>query len=295
MTPRVSLGVPVYNGERHLEAALDSLVGQTFTDLEIVISDNGSTDSTPDICRRYAAADDRIRYVRHDENRGATWNFNHVLSLCGGEFYKWAAHDDVVAPQFVERCVEALDRHPDAVLAFGGVVAIDDDGEPFRLKHQQVRVPAAPVARRFQKILSLSDVNPEAIFGLMRRSALLETRGQMDYAAADHTVLVELALRGWFVEVPELLFFNRDHPGRSVRSEGEIRLRAAWFDPANAGRVGFPTWRYLGDCARAVADAPLDWRTRAECWSRLPWFVRSMWKPLLGDLAFQARQRLRSG
>src|SRR3982751_485615 len=102
MTPKVSIGLPVYNGELHLALALDSILAQTYGDFEIVISDNGSTDGTESICRRYAAADPRIRYERNETNRGAAWNYNHVFELSRGEYFKWMAHDDLIEPNYLE-------------------------------------------------------------------------------------------------------------------------------------------------------------------------------------------------
>src|SRR5579871_3942080 len=114
---RVSIGLPVHNGERYLREAIDSLLAQTYRDFELIISDNGSTDGTEAICRAYAAADPRIRYYREEQNRGCAWNWNRVFALARGEIFKWAAHDDVCAPRLVERCLEALDRCPEAVLS----------------------------------------------------------------------------------------------------------------------------------------------------------------------------------
>ena len=126
--PRVSMGLPVYNGEQYLATALDSLLAQTFTDFEIVISDNASTDATEEICRRYAARDARIRYVRQPENRGSVFNFNHVFELARGEYYRWHAHDDVCAPTFLDRCVELLDQDPTIVGCHSLKVKIDQGG-----------------------------------------------------------------------------------------------------------------------------------------------------------------------
>ena len=99
--PRVSIGLPVYNGENFLEFALDSILGQTFQDFELIISDNASTDATESICRRYAAKDSRIRYYRNPNNQGAAQNYNRVFALARGEYFKWAAHDDVCKPNYL--------------------------------------------------------------------------------------------------------------------------------------------------------------------------------------------------
>ena len=127
--PRVSVGLPVYNGERYLRLAIDSILAQTFEDFELIISDNASTDHTEEICREYAARDPRVIYIRQPRNRGGAWNFNHVVELARGEYLKWAAHDDVLAPTFLKECVAALDRLPGTVLASPRTVKIDESGK----------------------------------------------------------------------------------------------------------------------------------------------------------------------
>ena len=96
--PRVSIGLPVYNGDNYLAETLDSILAQTFTDFELIISDNGSTDRTEAICRRYAAQDHRVRYVRNPSNLGAARNYKRAFELARGEYFKWNGHDDPLAP-----------------------------------------------------------------------------------------------------------------------------------------------------------------------------------------------------
>lgn len=112
--PFVSIGMPVYNGERYIRQALDSLLAQTFTDYEIVVSDNASTDATGVICREYEKRDSRIRYVRQPKNLGAARNFKYVLDQATG-YFMWAACDDVRSPDFIEINLRFLQRHPDFV------------------------------------------------------------------------------------------------------------------------------------------------------------------------------------
>jgi glycosyltransferase involved in cell wall biosynthesis len=116
--PKVSIGMPVYNGENFIVESLDALFAQTFTDFELIICDNASTDRTGEICREYAARDARIRYCRNETNIGASANYNLTFELARGDYFKWAAHDDICAPTYVERCVEALDRDPGVALAY---------------------------------------------------------------------------------------------------------------------------------------------------------------------------------
>jgi len=108
--PRLSIGLPVYNGEEYLAESFDALLGQTYEDFELVVSDNASTDGTEAICRKYAAQDSRIRYLRLPRNIGATPNHNHVFAESRGELFKWASHDDLYGRDLLRLCVEALDE-----------------------------------------------------------------------------------------------------------------------------------------------------------------------------------------
>src|SRR3954453_7918568 len=114
--PLVSIGMPVYNAERHRAEAIDSLLAAGWPDLEIIISDNASSDGTESICRQYAERDSRIAYHRTVENQGAVWNFNRVFELARGRYFMWAAHDDRREPRFVSTCMAALEARPDAVM-----------------------------------------------------------------------------------------------------------------------------------------------------------------------------------
>ena len=128
--PRVSIGLPVYNGADYLEAALDSIQAQTFGNFEVIICDNGSTDATESICRRYAEGDERVRYHRNERNLGAAKNYNCTLKLARAPYFRWACHDDRLAPRCLEACVEVLDTHPRVVCAYSLTQMIDAEGEP---------------------------------------------------------------------------------------------------------------------------------------------------------------------
>ncbi len=254
-SPRVSIGLPVRNGEAYLEAAIESLLGQTFTDFELIVSDNASTDATEAICRRFAKADPRVRYVRQEENVGAMANFNLVVELARGEYFKWAAHDDVHEPEYLERCVEALDAHPDVVLAFPRLRDIDAEGRTLGERGLELAVDSPDVARRFADLTRL-DYKCEAVFGLMRIDVLRATRRLGSYADSDRVLLVELGLRGRFLEIDEPLFVHRQHEDRSVLRYTTRQTRSAWFDPARAGRPAFPYTRELRDFWSAIGRTP---------------------------------------
>jgi hypothetical protein len=127
-TPLLSIGLFVYNGERFLEETLDSILSQTFTDFELIISDNASTDRTAEISQAYARADSRISYYRNEKNMGAGWNLRRVYELATGKYFKWAAADDLLEPEFLRRCVEALESDPGCVVAYARTKEIDANG-----------------------------------------------------------------------------------------------------------------------------------------------------------------------
>src|SRR4051812_14204979 len=126
--PRVSIGVPVYNGERFIRATVDSILAQTYTDFELIICDNCSTDGTQAICREYAARDPRVRYFRNERNLGPAPNYNRCFALSRGELFKWNAADDVLAPDFLKCCIELLDSDPSIVSVYSRTLLIDENG-----------------------------------------------------------------------------------------------------------------------------------------------------------------------
>jgi glycosyltransferase involved in cell wall biosynthesis len=272
IVPKVSIGMPVYNGERFLRETLDSLLGQTFEDFELIISDNGSTDGTQTMCREYAARDSRIRYHREEINRGAGWNYNRVVDLARGVYFKWAAHDDLCAPTYLERCVEVLDRDPAVILTYPDDIDIDEKGNRINRKRashipSRERGSSPDVAQRFRRLVLL-DYDCEEVFGLVRLDILRRTKLILNYADSDRTLLGELGLYGPFYGIPDPLFYHRHHSGSSGQAnpiKAGWHLRAAWFDPRLKGRVLFPQWRQLLEYVKAVFHAPLGMTVRMKC------------------------------
>jgi GT2 family glycosyltransferase len=263
--PLVTLGMPIYNGARFLEASLDSLLAQTCGDFEIVISDNGSDDGTADICRRYAAADRRVRYVRHEANRGAAWNHNFVIAEARGRFFRWHHADDLCEPRHLERCVAALESDPRVVLAYPRTMLIDALGRV--TSHYDDRLALseeAPHARFRHLLANLFLCN--TVLGLMRIDALRRTALLGYYVRSDHVLLAELAMAGRWAEVPEELFYRRVHAGKSTEANRSIRERAAWVDPRlRSGRFFWPNLRLFVEHLKAVGRASLGLQDRLLC------------------------------
>ena len=155
-SPRLSIGLPVYNGERYLAEAFDCFLAQSFQDFEIIICDNASTDRTAEICRSYAQRDPRLRYYRNEKNLGAIPNFNRVFELSRSRFFKWAAHDDLYHPRYIETCIRILDENPDVILAHSKTAFVDDRGAPFPVDPatgERVLVPP-PTIHKLDPILA---------------------------------------------------------------------------------------------------------------------------------------------
>jgi glycosyltransferase involved in cell wall biosynthesis len=236
-TVRLAIGLPVYNGEALLEETLESLLSQTFTDFEIIVSDNASTDRTPHIVARVQARDARVRYVRHERNLGAAANFSGAVRLSDAPLFKWAAHDDLYAPTYLERCIAALDAEPDMVLAHADCVFIDQRGTEFARdgadwiepESGDRYTPDPPELgessrswARFAHVLFASRWGTH-MFGVIRREALLQTRLIQNVPSADRPLLAELALLGRFGTVREPLFKKRFHERMTMAlSETEV-------------------------------------------------------------------------
>ena len=212
--PPISIGLPVYNGERYLEEALKSILAQSYENFTLIICDNASTDRTREICQTYASQDDRIQYFRNEENIGIARNFNRVFSLSESHYFKWAACDDVLAPTFLRVCKEILDNEPEVILAYpkttlidaaGGVLGTYEDGLSL--------VSRTPHGRFLQVFSNIWLVNP--IFGLIRSEAIKKTHLFGNYPSSDLVWLAELSLFGQFREAPHYLFFFRFHPSAS--------------------------------------------------------------------------------
>lgn len=290
--PRVSIGLPVYNGEAFLGEAIDSLLAQTYTDFELIISDNGSTDGTREICLERAGRDPRVRYYRNDKNVGAMKNFNRTVALARGELFKWAAHDDVHAPTCIERCVEALDGDPSVALAFPRFQDVDENGELIGLKRSAISADSSSVVDRFRELIRL-DYSCEIVFGLMRTDMLRRTRLLADYADCDRVLLTEIGLAGRIEEIPDHLFSHRQHEQRSVSQFKSRQRRSAWFNPRLAGKPGFPYTREWIGMITAVSRADMRPGARVRCYGlmlRWAWVNRA---GLMEDWHFALRYLLR--
>ena len=307
-SPLVSIGVPVYNGEQYLEEALDSLVNQTYANLEIIICDNASTDRTEEICRSYMARDGRITYTRHGANIGASRNYNATFAPARGKYFKWQAHDDICHPEMIARCVEVLEADEEPVLAYPGTRLIEANGsfmEDFTAVTGEGDEP-----RPSQRLSMLLDVPPRdsilnmcfPVFGLMRHSTLLRTGLIRNTPRSDMILLVELSMLGRFQKYPDFHFLRRTHADSSVetagrgtsRTEKERRL-AAWYDPNRGKRFPMTQTKLALGYGRAVLVGRMGPVERVRTLGvYLRWVARN-WRLLGGDMKLGLKDWLRPG
>ncbi|MET9260743.1 glycosyltransferase [Amycolatopsis sp. NPDC004079] len=274
--PRLTIGLPVYNGEEFLGEALDALLGQTYEDFELIISDNASEDGTEEIVRKYAQEDSRIRYLRQQRNIGATPNHNVLLDQARGELFKWASHDDLYGRELLAKCVEALDARPEMIVAHSHQAIIDENGAvtvPLDYRH---KTDAPRPSVRFKSLLF--EPGGDDFYGVMRTEVLRRVTPMGSYHHADRTYVAELALHGPFYQVPELLYFRRDHPDRAERANPSKRSRCANLDPKRGNAILNPTARLLAEYVwgfvHGIRSAPLSSGERRACYLALvKWFT----------------------
>jgi glycosyltransferase involved in cell wall biosynthesis len=292
--PRLSVGLPVYNGEKYLGQSIESLLGQSYEDFELIISDNASTDSTADICRHYGRQDSRIRYIRQPRNIGLSPNHNVVVQQSRGEYFKWAAADDLYGRDLLKSCVDALDKDAEVVLAHSWEAAIDDAGTVTQAMDYPLATDSPRAPDRFKGILfgssGLFESSDPAVPGLVRvdnrgilracdiygvtRTAVMRKVTPLgSYHHSDRIIICALALHGRFHVTPDWLYFRRDTPDRTYNKSPKLRGRCEVHDPARKNRLLHPTARlvaeYLWAYAGAIQRAPLSPADRRECYRDL--------------------------
>lgn len=268
-TPRLSIGLPVYNGEQYLPAAIDALLGQTYRDLELIISDNASTDSTEEICRRYAAEDARVRYIRQPRNLGVAANHNVVFEYATGELFKWVSDDDLYARDHLQRCIDLLDENPDVVLVHSWTAVLDgDDVEIARPLTYQLDTSSRHAPDRFRAML-MGGANDDD-YGVIRADVLRKVKPYDSFFRADRTIPAEIALHGRFLHVPDWLYFRREHGGSLEQEFRGVRAFCVNYDTKRANKWLHPVPRLLAEYVWAyialINRAPLSTKERRACY-----------------------------
>ena len=297
--PKISIGIPVYNGEKYLELAIDSLIKQTFKDFEIIISDNASTDRTEEICRAYQAQDNRVSYHRNSVNIGAAENYKTVFRLAKGQFFKWMAHDDRCSANYLEECVRVLEEDPDIVMSFPRFVLIDDRDRVFPKTDEHTyltsdnRIITTNIPRNFMSVrpsdryweILYKTTECYEFFGLARREIIEQTSQHDAFYGSDKVLLCELAMMGKIKEVPSATGYFRIH-GEQSQSIKDSKERAEWISPdLNYGAL-MSRFKCVQGYYRSIFAYSAPWSERLKClWVLTTWSINlSNWSSMLNEV-----------
>jgi glycosyltransferase involved in cell wall biosynthesis len=252
----MSIGVPVCNEDRFLEESLQSLLSQDYGNMEIIISDNASTDRTEEICREFSARDKRISYYRLESNQGAGANFRRVLEHARGKYFMWAAGHDLWSPKLISDCVHLLEAEPAAVIAFGSCKWVDASGQPMLKASGWTDTRGRDAVGRFFTVF-WGNMHP--IYGVIRLEALRKAR-LLSCVGMDLVLLSELALIGDFVHATAALWSRREFRQAERHQERMNRYRSTEYGLSHSpvDRM-FPLARLPLELARAVLRSEISW------------------------------------
>jgi len=268
-TPPVTIGLPVYNSERFIEQSLNSLLAQTYSNFVLIISDNASTDSTPLICKRYAAADARVKYFRNDTNIGNPRNFNRIVELTETPYLKWSTADDFWEPTFLERAMEVMERDPTIALCYPQAVLVDADGRNPKMYDDVLHLVQEDPAERFIALLERIKLAHQHL-GVIRMAYLRQTHLLGVHVGSDINLLAELTLYGKFLELPHRLFFRRFHKDSGSWKRDDPEHQAKRYHASDRKRVDRTTrWRTHLSFFFAVGRSPLPVKSKARLYGHL--------------------------
>lgn len=255
--------MPTYNSAETISASIESLLGQSYADFELIVSDNASTDLTREVVEALAHQDQRIRYVRQPENAGVCPNYTYVAQVARGEFFKWSTSSDWCAPTFLERCLDELLTHDDAVLVAPRTRLFQTNlstAQDYALDIDLL--DDEPSARLMSLIRTLALNN--AMNGLIRMSALRDTRLVEPYIGADIVLMGHLALLGKFRLVDERLFYRRMDPKTATVLQ-DVPTKWRHHYPRQSARTLFQGCKRQLGWVRTVLSAEMSIGERLRC------------------------------
>ena len=253
---KVSVGMPVYNSEEFIDAAIDSILKQTYADFELIVSDNASTDRTEEIVRDYAKRDSRIRYFRNQENIGASDNYNAVYHHANGEYFKWAASSDLCHPQFLEKCIAVLDANPDVVLCYPEIKMFSETIDDAELHEDDLHLLQDSPCERYQKFQDRVQLN-NVMNGVLRTKSLVNTSMIKPFFSSDTALMAELVLRGKFYQVKDTYYYRRMDEKTATALKSDEEVLKHYFPNLNKLML-FQNWKLYAEYYAAIKRAPIS-------------------------------------
>lgn len=261
--PLVSIGVPVYNEERYLSLTLESLLAQDYRNLELIISDNASTDRTHEISQSFVNRDPRVRYFCAKTNAGAIKNFNSAFLHAKGEYFMWAGAHDLWHASFISGAVSLLEADPRVVLVYPRTMLIDSEGHPLTIASDEMDTRNLSSLNRYLKLIwKIHSCN--MVHGLIRSEVISNSGMFRNVWGSDILLLAELSLFGEFAQIPDTLFYRRENrPEESQKNVEEWKERylttlEGFYDAEHAKASVPELFRQLRtELLKVVADSDL--------------------------------------
>ncbi len=274
-SPPLAIGLPVYNGSPYLAGAIQSLLAQTYGDFELIISDNGSNDDTQEVCQQFAQQDRRVRYIRQPQNLGAIKNFNHVFEVSNSPYFKWAAHDDVCEPTFLQACIDQLESDNSIGWCHSLSSHIGPDGsmldDPRLQNVSYIERGAETPSQRFGAVLLQGEEGCLDSYAVMRSELVRRTPLILSCYGAEKVFIAEMALLGRYAEVPEVLFHARVHgKGSGALESGDEQQE---YMCGSDKRARLPRLQLLSGYLSAVRRTPLPFREKLACYKVIACYI----------------------
>lgn len=254
--PQVSVGMPAYNAEATIRESIESILGQQGVDLELIVSDNASTDGTWQIIDEYRRRDTRIVAIRHRENIGANGNYSAVFRVARSRYFKWASANDWCAPRLLADCIAALEQGADAVLAAPLTHLFSAKPSDGLVYDGDIAFADTDPVVRFTRVLRELKLN-NLINGVIRADALRRTRLIEHYPGADKVLLANLALLGPILLVEGRHFYRRMDAATATRLMSAEAVRRHHY-PKRTAKALFPNWRFMAGLTQAVLTSGLS-------------------------------------
>ena len=253
--PKISIGIPVYNGEKFIRKCIESVLQQTNKNFELIISDNASTDSTPEICKEFLNKDDRISFVRQDKNMGQNWNFNFLLEKANGEYFVWVAADTFLLPEFIEKNIAVLESQDKAVGCISRIKIDESYNDKYKKEKQILKkiglvyrpYDTLPITGNYMERIRkyLKHFPWEMFYSVYRTEALRESFVHDFFIGTDASLVLNVLKYGEIQVVDEFLLVSIP-VGSS--SEGMMSMTQKYSN-SNMGRI-FPFYPLTKWCAK---------------------------------------------
>jgi glycosyltransferase involved in cell wall biosynthesis len=282
--PRVSIGMPVYNREKYVGASIEAHLNQTYSDFELILTDNCSTDRSEEICRAYAAKDPRVKYFRNPRNLGAAGNYRRCFELSTGEYFRWTPSDDLVSPNLLERAVDILDHDPSVFVAYPRTKLIDAEGKIISDFEERLHLMDERPSVRWRGVLKnirLGNLH----YGLNRADEFRKTGLLRNYNGGDFPLIAEMSLYGKFYELQDAFFYRRIHEEASSAMKSSTEIMA-FYDPSKNEKLFLYNWVHLGAYLRSAVRAPISFSEKLRIigfqWKWVVWDRRLYFNELSG-------------